>query len=158
HAVLLAVEAPEASAGRTYNVADLTNPPDYLRVLDLCRALGAEHAGLLNLPAEATGPAGFWGVGRDLDFAAEGRSPRTSHNLVDTSRIQRELGYVDAVPYEQAVEATACYYIEHPLERGGDAERALGDPFDYAAEDRYAAELAAFVERTKAIPFAGVRF
>lgn len=158
HAVTLGLDDPVTSSGRTYNVADMTNPPDYQRVADLCRALGAPDTGLLNLPAEATGPAGFWGVGRDLDFASEGRPPRTSHQLVDTSRIQRELGYVDAVTYEQAVELTARHYCEHPLESGGDVEEALSDPFDYGAEDRYAAELKTFIARTHRIAFAGVQF
>lgn len=157
HAVLLAVADGDASAGQIYNVADEYTPPDYVRVMDLGRELGAEIE-LLNLPEAATGPASFWGIGRDLSFSREGRPPRTIHKLLDISKLQRDLGYRDVVPYEEAVRRTVAWYREHPLPEGGEAEVQLGDPFDYAAEDAYAEALEAFVGRTREIPFGGVEY
>lgn len=47
----------------------------------------------------------------------------------------------------EALARTARWYVENPPPKGGDIERALGDPFEYTAEDRlieaYRAGLAA---------------
>jgi len=157
-AVFAVVDQPERSAGRTYNVADASTPDDARRVRDLCAALGRPDVELANFPQEATGPAGFWGVGRDLDAARENRPSSTRHRLVDASRIRRELGHRDVVTYEDAVRLTAEHYLACPLEPGGEQERKLGDPFDYAAENALLAELEEYRRRAEAVPFAGVRF
>ena len=157
HAVLLAVDKPSESAGQMYNVADDETRPDYVRVMDIVRAMGSD-AGLLNLPEEATGPASFWGIGRDLNFSREGRPPRTIHKLLDNGKIARELGYRDLVPYEEAVRRTVEWYQQHPIAPGSEDEKQLSDPFDYAAEDAYARLLAEFVEATKAVGFGGVEY
>src|SRR5690606_8531693 len=82
--------------------------------------------------------------------------PPTHHKLLDSSRIRRELGFVDVVPFEEAIRRTAEYYMEHPLEYGGDEEARIGDPFDYEAEDRFQAALEEFVKRAGEIEFEGV--
>jgi nucleoside-diphosphate-sugar epimerase len=157
HAVLLAVDHPDASAGQMYNVADEQTPSDATRVRDIARAMGVEVE-LLNLPEAASGPASFWGVGRDLSFSRENRPPRTTHKLLDVSKMKADLGYTDLVPYEEAVARTVQWYLENPLPLGGRDEQQLGDPFDYAAEDAYAEALSTFVAATKAISFGGVDY
>ncbi|SDG24885.1 hypothetical protein [Pseudonocardia oroxyli] len=157
HAVLLAVDLPTESAGQIYNVADEQTPTDAARVRDIAAAMGTEVE-LLNLPREATGPASFWGVGRDLSFSREGRPPRTTHKLLDVGKMTRQLGYRDVVPYREAVRRTVEYYVANPLPRGGRDEQQLGDPFDYRAEDAYAAALEEFVATASAIPFEGVDY
>jgi nucleoside-diphosphate-sugar epimerase len=157
HAVLLAVDSPETSAGQMYNVADEQTPSDATRALDIAAAMGADVT-LLNLPAAATGPASFWGVGRDLSFSREGRPPRTTHKLLDITKMKEQLGYRDLVPYEEAVRRTVAWYLENPLPLGGRDEEQLGDPFDYAAEDAYAQALADFVAACQEIPFGGVEY
>ncbi len=152
-AVLLAVDRPGASAGRTYNVADAETPDDATRVRDLCAALGRPEVRLVNLPQTVHGPGGFWGVGRDLDAAVEGRPASTRHRLISSDRIRDELGLRDVVPYAMAVDAVARHCTSWPLERGGEAESTLADAFDYAAEDRFAEELERFHARAAAIGF-----
>lgn len=157
-AVLLAVDDPATSGGQTYNVGDAVNPDDASRVRHLCAALGAPDVALLELPRAATGPAGFWAIGRDLDYVREGRPPRTDHLVVDTSKIRRELGFRDVLAYEEAVARTAAFYVDNPLPAGGVDEAKIGDPFDYAGENGYAALLESFVAAAAAIPFAGTTY
>jgi hypothetical protein len=67
-----------------------------------------------------------------------------------------ELGYSDPVRFEEAMKTTVQWYLDNPLERGGDEERVLGDPFDYEAEDRFIALQRQFVAESEKLPFAGV--
>ncbi len=63
------------------------------------------------------------------------------NTLFDMSKIRHELGYRDAMPVEQATRSYVAWLREHPVERAGPEERALGDGlFDYAAEDRLIAQ------------------
>lgn len=158
HAVFLAVDQPDNSAGRTYNVSDAVTPTDSRRTADLCAALGYPDIAQLSLPQAIRGPAAFWGIGRDLDAAAERRPPSAAHQLVDSSRIRAELGYQDVVEYPEAVRRTADHYRRHPLERGGADEAKINDPFDYVAEDAYARAVEDFAAACRAIPFAAGGF
>jgi nucleoside-diphosphate-sugar epimerase len=155
--VLAAVDHPEASAGRTYNVADDYTPDDERRVKDLCTALGKPDMRLANFPQQVTGPAGFWGVGRDLT-ATPMIPASTRHRVVSTARIRSELGHRDVITYEDAVRVTAHHYRSEPLELGGAQELKLGDPFDYAAEDALLRELVAFEDRAAEVGFSGGGF
>jgi nucleoside-diphosphate-sugar epimerase len=156
-AVLAVIDNPDGSAGRTYNVVDEVCPDDATRTIDLCGAAGRPDIELLDLPQGASGPAGFWGIGRDLTPTDRDHTS-AHHRLVDGRRIRNELGHRDAVSYAEAIKKTAAHYVAHPLERGGAEESKIGDPFDYAAEDAYAKSLAAFRASVAAIPFAGVNF
>ncbi|MFI6348604.1 NAD-dependent epimerase/dehydratase family protein [Streptomyces sp. NPDC050560] len=155
HAVLLAVDRPEAAAGRVYHVADEVTPTDGERVHAVARAMGAE-IGLVSYPPEAGRPAHFWGGGRNLESMGRPGPPPTHHKLLDTTRIRTELGYRDPVGFEEAMARTVAYYRTHPLERGGDDEARIGDPFDYEAEDRFMRELSRFTARTGSLTFDGV--
>lgn len=155
-AVLLAVDQPDASAGQCYHVADERTPSDGERALAIAEAMGVE-AQLLNYPREAGRPAYFWGVGRNLEFMDSGGPPPTHHKLLDIAKLEAELGYRDLVTFDEAIRRTVDWYVENPLERGGDEEQRIGDPFDYEGEDRFRVALGEFLARTAALDFAGVR-
>jgi nucleoside-diphosphate-sugar epimerase len=156
HAVLLTIDQPETSSGRIYHVADAVTPTDGERALAIAEAMGTDIT-LVNYPREAGRPAYFWGGGRNLEYMGKEGAPPTHHKLLDSSRIRAELGFTDVVGFEEAIRRTVDYYRKNPLEIGGDEEARIGDPFDYAAEDRYAAELDAFVRTCDDLPFAGVK-
>jgi nucleoside-diphosphate-sugar epimerase len=156
HAVLLTVDQPETSSGRTYHVADSVTPTDGERALAIAEAMGAEVQ-MINYPRQAGRPAYFWGGGRNLEYMGQQGPPPTHHKLLDSSRIRHELGFTDIVEFEEAIRRTVDYYRRHPLAVGGDEEARIGDPFEYAAEDRFAAELDDFTARCADLPFAGVR-
>ena len=155
-AVLLTIDQPDTSSGKTYHVADEVTPTDGERVVAIAEAMGADIT-LVNFPREAGRPAYFWGGGRNLEYMGQDGPPPTHHKLLDSSRIRHELGFSDVVDFDEAIRRTVAYYRGHPLEIGGEEEGRIGDPFDYAAEDRFAAQLASFVTTCNALPFAGVK-
>jgi nucleoside-diphosphate-sugar epimerase len=154
-AVLLAVDDPVTSAGRIYHVADLVTPTDAERAQAIAAAMGVEIE-LVNYPRSAGLPGYFWGGGRNLEAMGQPGPPPTHHKLLDSQRIRAELGYVDVVPFEEAIRRTAAFYVANPLGYGGDEEARIGDPFDYQAEDAFERALSDFVRRCHAIPFVGV--
>jgi nucleoside-diphosphate-sugar epimerase len=122
HAVLLAVDRPQASAGQIYNCGDEVQLSLAQIVEVIATALGGELE-IVNLPRALAFPA------RPLSFGWH------SHVLLDLTKIRAQLGYHDLVHPAEALARTARWYAEHPPEPGGEIERRLGDPFDYAAED-----------------------
>lgn len=124
HALLLAVDKPERSRGKIYNVADAT----VLSLRQLVETI-ADHMGvdleIVNMPWELAIPA------RPLVM-----QPSTGHRVQDVSAIRRDLGYEDLVDPRQGIRETVDWLLAHPPERGGMEEMVLEDPFDYAAEDR----------------------
>jgi nucleoside-diphosphate-sugar epimerase len=155
HAVLLAVDQPDKSAGRTYHVADETTPTDAERALEIARIMGAEIR-LVNFPREFGRPGYFWAAGRYLDESRSAQAPSTYHVLLDTTLIRTELGYREQVPFEAAISRTVEWYLANPLEPQGDHEQRLGDPFDYVGEDRFLAALDRFAVDCADVEFAGV--
>lgn len=151
HAVLLAVDQPGRSAGRIYHVADATTPSDAERVRAIATAMGAGIE-----PVDYAGGAGllgrFWTTGRNLDWMGVSGLPPGQHKLLDSSLIRSDLGYAELIDFETAVARTVDYLLRNPLERGGREERRIGDAFDYAAEDKYQRELAAFLQRCDEVP------
>lgn len=122
HAVLLAVDQPEASAGRKYIVADADVHSLRQRIEAIAAHFG--HAfELVDLPYDCALPCHpLW------------RHTRESR-LRDTSRIRRELGYADLVPAAEGLRLAADWMVQH-RDAMARAERQLGDPFDYEREDR----------------------
>jgi hypothetical protein len=55
---------------------------------------------------------------------------------MDLRKIKIDLGYRDVLPMAQALPHTVRWYIDHQPARGGEIEKNLHDPFNYAAEDR----------------------
>jgi dTDP-D-glucose 4,6-dehydratase len=126
HALLLAVDRPEASMGQIFNCGD----DEKLTIRQVVEIIGdeLEHDwDLLSMPADLAIPA------RPLMM-----NYRTTHRVMDTSKLQNLLGYRDVVPARQAVRLAARWLVDNPPEAGGYEESALQDPFDYAAEDRLA--------------------
>ena len=123
HAVLLAVDRPDAAQGEIFNVADL-ECLTLAQVVDLVAgALGAELE-QVSIPAALAWPA------RPLMM-----QQASTHRVVDLGKLVHRLGYTDVVPARQGVTDVARWLAEHPPEPGGVEERVLEDPFDYAAED-----------------------
>lgn len=121
HAVLLALDAPEASRGRIYNVAD-----EEQFTVRQWHELVAEAAGgtieVVSLPEVLARP--FHSIPR----------PR-NHMLLDTSRIRAELGYRDLIPTREGIRETVeSLLAEPPDER---THPNFPDRFDYAAEDAF---------------------
>ena len=126
HAVLLAVDN-EAAAGQVFNCGDeecLTTR----QVVELVADELQHDWEVLDLPLDLAAPA------RPLVMA-----DRTTHRVMDLAKTKSVLGYDDVVPAREAVRRTARWLMEHPPAPGGMEERALEDPFDYAAEDQLAA-------------------
>jgi nucleoside-diphosphate-sugar epimerase len=123
HALLLAVDKPEASAGKAYNVADEVVLS--LRQVTEVIAGALEHKlTIVNMPYElapCTRP-----------FVMQ---PLTTHRVQDIAAIRADLGYRDKVAPSEAIARTAHWLMAHPPAPGGLEEQVLQDPFDYAAED-----------------------
>ena len=122
-AVLLAVDHPDAAAGKVFNAGDEEVLTIRQVVEIVAKALGRELE-LVSMPYELAVPS--------RPLVAQ---PWSTHRVLDLARIRNELGYVDVVPARQAVALTAQWLAAHPLTPGGDEEKMLTDPFDYAAED-----------------------
>jgi len=121
HALLLAVDRPEASAGKVYNCGDL----DQLSVRQIIEVLGDALGAPLEpvaVPWEVAGPARALSLG--------GRY----HQLMDLGALRHDLGYRDELPATEALARTARWLAEHRPDAS--VEARLGDRFDYAWEDR----------------------
>jgi nucleoside-diphosphate-sugar epimerase len=126
HALLLAVDQPDESMGQIFNCGD----EEQLTIRQVVEIITDELRHdweLLSMPAQFAVPA------RPLMMSA-----RTTHRIVDISKLRHRLGYRDVVPAREAVRRAARWLVQHPPEPDGYEERALEDPFDYAAEDRLA--------------------
>ena len=142
HAVLLAVDQPEVSAGQIYNCGDEQVLSLRQVVEVIAQALDHDWE-IVSLPLEVARPA--------LPLVAQ---PTTHHRVLDLAKLRGELGYRDRVPAAEAVARTALWYAANPLERGGETEKILQDPFDYAAEDRLVAEYRGLRTRLENVEFA----
>jgi len=123
HAVLLAVDQPEASAGQIYNCGD-DRQLSLAQIIELIAHTLDREVEIVDLP----GPL----ARRAMPLVLAG----AHHTLLDLTKIRRQLGYRDVVPADEALARTVRWYVEHPPVRGGEIEERLGDPFDYALEDR----------------------
>lgn len=141
HAVLLAVDKPDAASGQIYNCGD-------------------EHLLTLRQTAEIIAEA----LGRQLEivsmpwqFAIPARpmmaQPWTTHRVLDLMKIKTQLGYADVTPAEHGMALTARWLRDHPLERGGAGEKILQDPFDYRAEDELIGAWKSLCEKMPPIRF-----
>ncbi|MDI2132888.1 NAD-dependent epimerase/dehydratase family protein [Yinghuangia seranimata] len=124
HALLLAVDHPEASAGRIYNAADDEVLTVRQVIATVAAALGHTFE-VVSLPYELAVPA------RPMLM-----QPAAEHRVLDLTRIRADLGYRDLVAPREALARTARWLAAHPPAPGGTEEQVLTDPFDYPAEDR----------------------
>jgi nucleoside-diphosphate-sugar epimerase len=127
HALLLAVDRPEASAGQIYNCGD-EEVLSLRQVVEIVAAACGARLEIVSLPYELAVCA------RPLVM-----QQRTTHRVLDLTKLRTQLGYRDVVPAREALVLTARELMAHPLARGGVEEKSLTDPFDYAAEDELVA-------------------
>ncbi len=142
HAVLLAVDQPEASAGQIYNCGDETQLTLHQVIEVIAAAMEAELE-IVSMPHELAVPARPYCM-----------HDTPHHRVVDLTKIKTQLGYRDLVPVDEALARTVAWYREHPPEPGGETEQRLQDPFAYAEEDRLIAAYRESVERLAEIPVA----
>jgi nucleoside-diphosphate-sugar epimerase len=142
HAVLLAVDRPDAAAGQSYNCGDQQTLTLRQRVETIAQIMGRAIE-IVSVPAEVALPA--WPL---LTHEA------SDHRLMDLGKIQRELGYRDVVPAPEALRRTVEWLVSNRPEPGGLTEQILGDPFDYEAEDRLVAVAREGLERMRAVSYA----
>ncbi len=123
HAILLAIDKPEASAGQIYNCGDerLLTLRQVIEVI--ARALDYELE-IVSMPWQFAIPA------RPMISQAW-----TTHRVLDLTKLKVQLGYGDVVAPETGLEITARWLKAHPLDPNGVEARILQDPFDYRAED-----------------------
>jgi len=142
HSVLLAADRPAASAGQIYNCGDDQQFSFKQIAESIARKMGHEFE-FINMPFEVALPAWPYYGGQS-----------THHRFMDTHKIKTQLGYRDVHPVEEALGLTVDWLLENRPPPGGELERRIQDPFDYANEDRLIAVWQDALERASAIPFA----
>jgi nucleoside-diphosphate-sugar epimerase len=135
HMVLAAVDEPAASAGQTFNCGDAEPLTQRDWICIMAEALGVEVE-LVSVPFELAEPT----------FAYTRGAWRICHRVLDISKARQLLRYAP-VPAAGALTATARWYADHPLERGGAAEKQLSDSFPYELEDDLIASIGGLKER-----------
>ena len=125
HALLLAIDNPGAAAGQIYNIRDerLLTTRQWVELI--AKAMNHEFE-FTEVPL-STVQFGPRYIPVQLLFRR--------HRVMDIAKIQQQLGYHDIVPAEQGLGLTVKWLEENRPEPGGQIEKNLGDPFDYAAED-----------------------
>lgn len=123
HAVLCAVDRPDAARGHVFNAADeecLT----IAQIIDIVGDALGHRPEIVSMPWELAVPA------RPLV-----QQSRPTHRVLDVAALRDRLGYRDVVPAREAFARTAHWFAANPPATGGIEEQILEDPFDYAAED-----------------------
>ncbi len=126
HAVLLAVDQPDAAAGQVYNCGDDVQF-SIRQIVEIIADELQHKLEIISLPAEVAYPA----RGVSLEVTPH-------HKLLDLQKIRQQLGYRDPLSPEEALRRTTRWYVANQPERGGDIEQRLQDTFDYETEDRLA--------------------
>jgi nucleoside-diphosphate-sugar epimerase len=121
-AVLLAVDRPEVSAGKAYNVSDddLVTVRQWVQLVS--RAAGRDLE-IRSLPSALPSPG--------LAVSAFG-GQESATCVVDTSRLREDLGYADVVSVPDGLAEAVEWMVRNEAQL---RERGTTDPFDYAAED-----------------------
>ena len=125
HGLLLAVDNPDASAGKDYGVKDQRQYTVRQWIEAVAKYMNHEWE-LVDMPWEFALPAHVYSM------ADRERETWVSN----TSRIETELGYRDVVPVEAALKKTVDWLLENRPEPGGEVEAQLADPFNYEKEDQ----------------------
>ncbi|MDG2111932.1 MAG: hypothetical protein P8N02_04890 [Actinomycetota bacterium] len=137
HALTLAVDHPEAAAGKAYNISDEHVLTAHQTIELIAAALDIE-VDIVSLPEELATPARPF-------ISAE----YTLHQVTGPDAMMHDLGYRDMVPSTEAIGLTAIDLRDNPIERGSTTEMRLQDPFDYAAEDALIDSYRASIGATK---------
>ena len=140
--MLLAVDQPEVAAGQIYNCGDerILTLHQWVELIAQAMDYDGEIVcvpGVVAHPAQPLLPL-----------------VTTWHHIVmDLFKVKSELGYRDRLPVEDALPRTVCWYLEHQPPRGGEIEKNLFDPFDYAAEDQLVTTYKTCLQQLAAVPF-----
>lgn len=134
-AVLAAYDNLEKAAGNSYNVADAYPLTDRERLSLVAETMGISDYEVVSVPTHLAQPAWFWGVGRSLNKIGE--HPEIGHRLLSCRKIEETLGFTHVITPEDGLRETVRFYMDHPPAPHGSIEQKLGDPFDYAGEDRF---------------------
>ncbi len=141
HAVLLAVDHVDRSAGRVYNVAD-SQTFSWRQIAEIVAEELDHDFTFVDLPYEVARPA--------YPMLTHHSS---QHRIVDTTRLRTELGYTDLVPPLEAMRRTIRWQVANLPADHERLQKVLQDPFDYAAEDRLVALQRQFLVDCAAVPF-----
>jgi len=123
HALLCAVDRPEAAAGEIFHCGD-EEVLSLRQVAEIVAGALGHRFEIVSLPWELAVPA--------RPLLAQ---PAPTHRVLDLGKLHAKLGYRDVVPAREALARTARWLAAHPPPPGGPEETVLEDPFDYAAED-----------------------
>ena len=140
HALLLAVDQPDAASGKIFNLGD-TEVLTVRQVIEVISAVLGHDLEIVSMPFDLATPA--------LPMLAQ---PANTHRVLDLGRVVHDLGYHDLVPSRAAVGITARWLADHRPSPGGIEETVLTDPFDYSAEDALIDRW--LTARSTVIPFA----
>lgn len=122
-AVLRVLDRWEDARGEKFVIADTDAFSMRQRIELVADRLGI-GVELVDVPYAAAGPCHpYWRHERD-------------NRIRPNEKSRWRLGYVDAVPADEALAATVDWLVAHPPRPGGEEEVRLGDPFDYAEDDR----------------------
>lgn len=142
HAVLLAVEQIDRSAGRSYNVTD-----EYLLTVAQVAELVMDELGhQMEIVSVPDGPA----ARAALSII---QNDTSHHRVVDASLIREELGYRDIVDPIEAHRRTIRWQVENLGVESAHVDNLLEDPYDYAVEDRLVELQRRFVADAAALSF-----
>lgn len=144
HALVLALDHPDAAAGKVFNAAD-EEVLSVRQVVEIVAGALGHELELISMPHDVAVPA--------RPLLAQ---PLPTHRVLDLTRLRTDLGYHDRVPARDALAATARWLVANPPAPGGPEEVALTDPFDYDAEDRLADAWLAARASVPAVAFASV--
>jgi nucleoside-diphosphate-sugar epimerase len=141
HAVLLAVDKPQASAGQVYNCGDeqTFTLQQIVEIISKAMNYQWENVSVPNAVAIPSRPYAF--------------QETSHHRLMDLFKIKTELGYTDIVSPEEGLKKTTQWLLDNRPEPGGEVEQRLQDPFDYAGEDRLVVAFKESMQRMAAVPF-----
>lgn len=123
HAVLLAVDQPEASSGKLYHCADELQLTLAQWVQVIARTMDWEFE--------------IYGVPDEVAYTAREYLPigtSAHHQMMDISRIRADLGYRDVVPALEALPKTVEWLLAHKPDNDGKFARRE-DPLQYRVED-----------------------
>ncbi len=126
HAVLLAVDRPEAAGGQIYNAAD-THQFTQAQWVEAVVAAMDGTLEIVGVPGPFAYPARDLMIGR-IDV---------HHQLFDTHKIRAELGYTDLVAPLEGLAETVRWYRENPPDLDAEYEADLAS--HYETEDELAA-------------------
>ncbi len=139
HAVLLAVDKPEKSAGQIYNAGDerLFTLRQWVELITQIMGYKWE---MVEIPSVLARPAQIYGG-------------NMHHRVFDLTKIKTELGYRDIVSVEEGLRRTIDWHVKNRPDPGGEEEQQLRDPFNYEAEDQIIRVYEECAQRILDVPF-----